>query len=151
MRLSTTDEVVARKALDVNRQRLRQIIADKADAHGGGDVFHDPMFKGLEQEERVAQARVEQLETLLAIAEIVETTQAVICDIGLLVTLENDGEYLITGSASVPHEGVSVISVESPLGQQIVGQPVGSEIYYNVGNQPMQARIAGIRTPSPGA
>ena len=113
----------------------RKDIAEKIKAaREEGDVTDSAMYDSARQEQAFTEGRIEELEEMLKKVEIVEEA----CDSKGLVGLgckvkvkieESEDEFHLV-SAPEADPSSKKISVDSPLGQAMIGRKVGDEIEY---------------------
>lgn len=115
-------------------ERLRQLIEQIHEIAQEGDSFDEsPEYAAVKAEQDFIESEIERLERLLQTARILE--QARNCDevsLGSRVTISEKGSQqqesyqLLSSAEANPREGS--ISIESPLGQALLGVRVGDEI-----------------------
>lgn len=148
LRISRDDADRIKEAIGKYEIRLGQVVEDKGEAHSGGDVFHDPVFQGLERQEMGLCNQLEKLRGTLEGADIIDPKQAGFVDVGNVVVLEREGAtltYLVTGTALVPRDDIDVVSTESPLGRKLLGAHVGMVVRYDVRGEARSVRVVEIR------
>ncbi|MGC8481263.1 MAG: GreA/GreB family elongation factor, partial [Acidimicrobiales bacterium] len=98
------------------------------------------------------EARIRQLQTLLAEAVVIEGGELSTDTVtpGVVVTLRYDGddeddtlEYLV-GSIEEKRPGVEVVSPTSPLGQALLGAKVGHTVEYQAPGGLLKVHVVGI-------
>lgn len=121
--------------LDFLQTTRRQEIAEQLEtAKSFGDLSENAEY----HEARAAQANLEQriyeLDAMLKNVEIVEHHKSDIAEVGTTVTLDKKGgdavTYELVGSAEAD-TAAGKISVDSPLGQAIVGKKKGETFDFN--------------------
>jgi transcription elongation factor GreA len=120
-----------RKLLEVRRpqvaERLRQSMQE------GGDLTENSEYEDAKNEQAFIEGEIIRLETILSNSEIIESTGDYDVVVpGARVTVVEKGTkeqeiYHLVGSAEAnPREGK--ISVESPLGQALLGAKKGAKV-----------------------
>ena len=116
----------------------RAEIAKKIEAaREEGDLRENGGYHAAKEEQGKQEARVRQLQQLLASAQVGERpADNGVIDSGMLVTVELAGEELafLLGSREVSAGDVDVYSEKSPLGSAILGRSVGDEVSYTAPN-----------------
>jgi transcription elongation factor GreA len=98
----------------------------------GGELIEDAEYEAAKNEQAFVEGRIQELETLLANARIVEETGKMdIVQIAAKVTIQENGnepeKYTIVGPAEAnPREGR--ISNESPLGRALMDHRAGDSV-----------------------
>jgi len=103
------------------------ISAEIEVARAHGDLRENAAYHAAKDEQGRMEARIRQLEALLRDAVIGEAPGTGSVAAGLVVTLEvaGDEETYFVGSREDRHPELEVLSIESPMGQGIVGAVVG--------------------------
>lgn len=122
------------KELEERRIIKREEIANKLEvATEQGDLSENSAYKSALEEKELNEAKIEELERILANARIADdTTPASIAGLGDVVALEavaDNQEYkytLVGRSETDPAKGY--ISIESPVGKAVYGKKLGSTI-----------------------
>jgi len=112
----------------------RQEVAVRLhEAIEGGELIEDAEYEAAKNEQAFVEGRIQELETLLANARIVEETHAKmdVVQVAAKVTIQEDErepeEYVIVGPAEAnPREGR--ISNESPLGRALLEHRAGDKV-----------------------
>jgi len=133
----------------VTRGRIE--VAERiARAREMGDLSENGDYHAAREDQGLLEARIRQLEALLERAVIVDPADADHVVAGSIVTLLYEGDdedmaerYLI-GSIEERVEGVTVVSVGSPLGQALLGHKVGDTVAYEAPNGVMRVTIKAI-------
>jgi transcription elongation factor GreA len=133
----------------VGRGRIE--VADRISrAREMGDLSENGDYHAAREDQGLMEARVRQLEALLKDAVIVEASGADHVVAGSIVTLLYEGDdddmaerYLI-GSIEERVEGVTVISVGSPLGRALMDHKVGDTVPYEAPNGELRVVIRDI-------
>ncbi|MEX2324770.1 MAG: transcription elongation factor GreA [Nitriliruptoraceae bacterium] len=109
------------------------ISAEIETARAHGDLRENAEYHAAKDEQGKMEARIRQIEALLRDAKIGQPDDTDHVRPGLKVVLEVDGDeetYLI-GSREDRHDELEILSSESPMGQAILGQPVGASVSYD--------------------
>ena len=112
---------------DLRINKRKEIAAKLKEARGHGDLSENAEYDAALDEQRDVEARIEELQTLLKNAEIVDEDEVDVKTVGIGckvklqdLTSQEEVEYSIVGSA----EANSIkrkISDESPIGRALVG------------------------------
>ncbi len=110
---------------------LRGSIAEKiANARDYGDLSENAEYDAARDEQVQVESRIAEIEEILQNASIIQATASDIVIVGSTVQLKTNGKtvsYTIVGPVEAdPLEGK--ISNESPIGQALLNQEVGSKI-----------------------
>ena len=113
----------------------RKEVAEKIkEAREQGDLSENAEYDAAKDEQRVIEARIEELEAILKNAEVVVEDEAdtVKINVGCKVLVydeefEEEVEFKIVGSTEA-NSLQGKISNESPLGKALIGAKVGDEI-----------------------
>ena len=122
--------------LDYLRTVKRQEVAERLhEAMEGGELIENAEYEAAKNEQAFVEGRIQELELLLATAQIIEengkSKKADAIQVGSKVTIK-EGNYdpetfTIVGAAEAnPREGK--ISNESPIGKAILGHKVGDVV-----------------------
>lgn len=125
--------------------KLSEINKGRRDAFdaGAGDGWDSPEFEEIERNSRMIEGEINRRMASLSFIEIVESmSQEDLIDLNDIVKLniifaENDTEEMIVKlvgniSKKFEEEGITEISVNSPLGSAIYGKKVGEMTPYTV-------------------
>jgi transcription elongation factor GreA len=112
----------------------RQEVADRLhEAMEGGELIENAEYEAAKNEQAFVEGRIQELETLLATARVIEPENrpAGLVAIGSTVVIQEQGfdaeTYTIVGAAEAnPREGK--ISNESPIGKAILNREVGETV-----------------------
>lgn len=118
------------------RTAKRQEVAERLhEAMEGGELIENAEYEAAKNEQAFVEGRIQELELLLATAQIIEENgkakKADVIQVGSKVTIK-EGNYdpetfSIVGAAEAnPREGK--ISNESPIGKAILGHKVGEVV-----------------------
>ena len=119
----------------------RQEVADRLhEAMEGGELIENAEYEAAKNEQAFVEGRIQELETLLASARVIEDEknhQTGIVEIGSTVTIQEQGfdaeTYTIVGAAEAnPREGK--ISNESPIGKAILNHEIGETVHVETPN-----------------
>ena len=119
--------------LEYLKTTKRKEVAERLhEAMEGGELIEDAEFEAAKNEQAFVEGRIQELESLLANARIIEETgNRDVIEIAARVTIQEDGnepeEYVIVGPAEAnPQEGR--ISNESPLGRALMDHRAGDTV-----------------------
>ena len=102
-------------------------------ARSHGDFRENAEYDAAKEEQGKMEARIRQLEDMLAIAKVGEAPDGEAVQAGMVVTtVDEDGDELtfLLGSREDRVDGLSVVSAQSPLGRALVGARVGDTVRY---------------------
>jgi transcription elongation factor GreA len=116
-----------------------------------GDLSENGDYHAAKDSQGKMEARIRQLTATLDRPVIVDAANAVangMVTTGAVVALRYAGDdeverYLI-GSIEERRDGVSIISPNSPLGQALMGQPVGATVGYDAPSGKLEVEIVEI-------
>ena len=111
------------------RERISQTIGQ---AREHGDIRENADYDAAKNEQGMMEARIRQLEALLSSAVVGEAPASGVAGPGTVVRLEIAGEeetYFL-GSREEAIDGMDVLSLQSPLGQAVLGRKPGEEFSY---------------------
>lgn len=122
-------------------ERLRRALEE------GGELIENAEYEAAKNEQAFVEGRIQELEQLLANAQIIHERHTDVVDLGSKVTVEEeDGTqsvYTIVGAAEAsPREGL--ISNESPLGKALLGHKVGDEVVIRAPGGAFKVRIVKV-------
>jgi len=129
----------------VDRQEIIKAISDARDQ---GDLTENAEYTAAKEKQVFIENKISRYEQILATARIidepVDENQSI--RIGSHVTLfdENDGEaieYLLTSAVDLGIHDVATISVNSQVGQALIGKTVGETIEIDVPNSKLVYKI----------
>jgi len=123
----------------------RQIEAARA----LGDLSENGDYHAAKDQQGKMEARIRQIQSMLASAVIVEDDVATdTVSAGSVVSLRYEGdddvERYLVGSIEERRPGVSVISPNSPLGQALVGRKPGETVQYEAPGGKLSVEIVSI-------
>ncbi len=114
-------------------RRLIEIRLAEARAHG--DLRENGDYDSAKNDQGMMEARIRQLDSILAHAVVREATDKARSGIGSVVTLiDSDGdsmEYFVANQAN-KQPGYLLASPESPLGKALIGAAPGEKVDYDV-------------------
>ncbi|MBQ0146795.1 MAG: transcription elongation factor GreA [Lachnospiraceae bacterium] len=135
---------------DLKVNKRHDIALKIKEAREQGDLSENAEYDAAKDEQRDIEARIEELESLLKKAEVVDedeaSTDAV--SIGCIVrirdmTEKEDLEFKIVGSTEAASLGGS-ISNESPVGKAIMGHKEGETVKVQLGDETLKYKILKI-------
>ncbi len=122
--------------LDHLRTVKRQEVAERLhEAIEGGELIENAEYEAAKNEQAFVEGRIQELETLLATARVIEEEEknhaSGMVSVGSTVTIQEQGydpeTYTIVGAAEAnPREGK--ISNESPIGKAILNHQIGETV-----------------------
>ncbi|MEW6716919.1 MAG: transcription elongation factor GreA [Chloroflexota bacterium] len=113
----------------IKRQEIAKRLHEAADV---GELTENAEFEAAKNEQAFTEGRIQELEILLANAQIIENARkSDVVQLGSIVTIQEDGQkaekYTIVGPTEAsPREGR--ISHLSPLGQALMNHRVGETV-----------------------
>ena len=102
-------------------------------ARSHGDLKENAEYDSAKEEQGKMEARIRQLEEMLRNAQVGEAPKGDAVAAGMIVTTtdeDGDSETFLLGSREDRHEGVPVVSAQSPLGKALIGAKVGDTRTY---------------------
>jgi len=146
----TYDRLVAE--LEDLRTRGRVEIARAIEAARAlGDLSENGDYHAAKDSQGKMEARIRQLSALLEGAMVVDSAASSAdgaVGTGSLVSLryigDEDVERYLIGSIEERHEGVSVVSPNSPLGQALMGRRRGDKVSYDAPSGPLEVEIVEV-------
>ena len=135
---------------EVNRMELIERLAD---AKTGGDWMDSAEHTLVEEQLAFVEARIRELEALLATAEIIPPDpDPVRVNLGDTVVLKAVGgeieTYTIVGSPETDPEA-GFISNESPLGKALLDHQVGDDVLVHAPAGDLHYRVVALEPPCP--
>jgi transcription elongation factor GreA len=130
----------------------RQEVADRLhEAMEGGELIENAEYEAAKNEQAFVEGRIQELETLLASARVIEEEKnrpVDMVEIGLTVTIQEQGydaeSYTIVGAAEAnPREGK--ISNESPIGKAILNHAVGETVHVETPDGTYKVKIIKVK------
>lgn len=140
----------AYQKLQTNFDRLtkerKEVLIRLKDAREQGDLSENGAYKYAKFELGSISRQLRELRYLLESGEVVEKTASEVVQFGCTVTLadgEKEVQYLMVSKhESNPTEGK--LSIESPLGLQLMGKPINTEVNFTVPSGTKHYRIIRI-------
>ena len=127
----------------------RQEVAERLhEAMEGGELIENAEYEAAKNEQAFVEGRIQELETLLATARVIEENgggkKSDSIQVGSKVTIKEgnyeDETYTIVGAAEAnPREGK--ISNESPIGKAILNHKVGDVVTVETPSGPYKVKI----------
>ena len=117
----------------LKNERYKEITQAIKEARAQGDLSENAEYKAAKDAQRQADARIEELENMLSIVEVViESEDSSVVRIGSTVRikdleLDEEMEYQIVGSSEA-NTDENMISNESPLGAALIGTAEGETV-----------------------
>ena len=133
----------------------RQEVADRLhEAMEGGELIENAEYEAAKNEQAFVEGRIQELETLLASARVIEDEKeknhqpSGMVEIGSTVTIQEQGfdaeTYTIVGAAEAnPREGK--ISNESPIGKAILNHEIGETVHVETPNGMYKVKIIKVK------
>jgi len=139
--------------LDHLRTVKRQEVADRLhEAMEGGELIENAEYEAAKNEQAFVEGRIQELETLLATARVIESDGKShpdgIVSVGSTVTIQEQGHdvetYTIVGAAEAnPRHGK--ISNESPIGKAILNHEAGETVPVETPNGTYKVKIVKVK------
>ncbi len=136
--------------LDDLKTNGRRDIADEIEeARAHGDLKENAEYHAAKDKQGHMEGRIRQLEVLLRDATVGGPTGTDRVAAGLVVTLkiEGDEEIYLVGSREDAHDELEILSVDSPLGQAVLGARVGQEVHADAPGGKYAVEVASITLP----
>jgi transcription elongation factor GreA len=126
--------------------RRKEIAEDLEYARSLGDLSENAEFNKAREDQAIVEDRINQIESVLANAEIVKMHHASTAEVGTTISLLKKGStkpetYMLVGSEEIDFN-TNKISLKSPIGIAISGKskgdeikvklPNGSEVFYTI-------------------
>lgn len=115
----------------------RRRIADRLErAREHGDIRENAEYDATKDDQGLMEARIRELQRMLKDPDVVDSpAEADSAAPGVLVTVrpldeDEDETYLLAASKEERTEGVRTVTVDSPLGQALLGRRVGERVSY---------------------
>jgi transcription elongation factor GreA len=126
---------LAEELENLRTEGRRQFEARLAEARSHGDLRENADYDAAKNDQGMMEARIRQIEAILASAEVGEADDDGTVGIGSVVrVVDEDGdetEYFVASQANkVP--GYVLASPEAPLGRALIGKRVGETATYEV-------------------
>ena len=132
--LKTTGREQASRAIEVARSH--------------GDLRENAEYDAAKEEQGKMEARIRQLEDMLANAEVGDAPGGDTVRAGMVVTTVDDDDDELTfllGSREDRVDGLSVVSAQSPLGKSLVGSKIGETVEYQAPAGTFQVTVTDAR------
>ena len=134
--------------LEVQRPQVRQ---DVKTAREFGDLRENAEYETARRDHSRIEGRIHDLEEFLSDVEVVEKIEnPKKADFGVFVTVQNldvatpDKEYLLVSAQEAPLEDY-YLSIESPLGNALIGAKVGATVTFEAPAGTRRFKVKGIR------
>ncbi len=130
--------------------RRREISAWIERAREHGDISENADYDAAKNEQGHNEARVRQLEAMLKNAVVIDrAATADVVEPGALVDLRYEGDddvttYLV-GSIEERHQTYDVLSMNSPLGQALLGKTPGETVTYQGPRRELSVTVVAVR------
>lgn len=129
------------------RRREISMWIERAREHG--DISENADYDAAKNEQGHNEARIRQIEAMLKSAVVVEAASGDVVEPGCLVELRYQGDddavtYLV-GSIEERHETYDVLSVNSPLGQALLGAGPGQTVTYQGPKRELSVTVIDVR------
>ncbi len=127
------------KELDILKTvRRKEIAEDLEYARSLGDLSENAEFNKAREDQAIVEDRINQIESVLANAEIVKMHHASTAEVGTTISLIKKGSskeetYMLVGSEEIDFNQ-NKISLKSPIGVAISGKTKGDEIKVKLPN-----------------
>jgi transcription elongation factor GreA len=153
VRMTSEGRLALESELDTLKAERPRIARELREARADGDIRENAPLDAAREAQGVIEARIRELEGMLR-AAVVDNGEGVVAGdaarVGCSVTLAN----LATGAqlsyqlvnAAEARAGTGRLSVESPVGQAVVGHRVGEEIAVTAPSGIVRFRIEDIQT-----
>lgn len=124
-----------KKELQDRIQKQTEIATEIDEARQLGDLRENEPYQNAMQKKEINDARIEELEYMISIAQVVEGDHDGLVGIGSKVTIESsatkkDKVVTIVGREAAqeadPREGK--VSIDSPIGSALIGHEVGDKV-----------------------
>ena len=133
-----------------SRRRELSLAIERAREHG--DIKENADYDAAKNEQGINEARVRQLEQMLANAVVIDaSTAGDIVEAGTVVDLRYKGDddvltYLV-GSIEERNEKYDMLSTNSPIGMAILGKAPGDTVTYQGPKREMSVTVVAVRLP----
>jgi len=130
-------------------QKRQEVAARLHEAMEGGELIEDAEYEAAKNEQAFVEGRIQELETILANARVIEDKpkKAEAVQVGVTVTVRESGKdsetYTIVGPAEAnPREGR--ISNESPLGRALMDHRQGETVHVDAPGGSFNVKIVKV-------
>ena len=118
--------------------RRKEIAEDLEYARSLGDLSENAEFNKAREDQAIVEDRINQVESVLANAEIVKMHHASTAEVGTTIHLVEKGSkkesvYMLVGSEEIDFDS-NKISLKSPVGIAISGKKEGDEVKVKLPN-----------------
>jgi transcription elongation factor GreA len=133
-----------------SRRRELSLALERAREHG--DIKENADYDAAKNEQGINEARVRQLEQMLANAVVIDaSTAGDIVEAGTVVDIRYQGDddvltYLV-GSIEERNEKYDMLSTNSPIGMAILGKAPGDTVTYQGPKREMSVTVVAVRLP----
>jgi len=117
----------------VSKERMR-IIQDISEARAHGDLSENAEYHAAKEQQSLNEGRIQELETILALAEIIDVGKLSgdTVKFGATVTIvdedtDKEKKFQIVGDPEAD-AGAGRISISSPISRALIGKEVGDSI-----------------------
>lgn len=126
--------------------RRKEIAEDLEYARSLGDLSENAEFNKAREDQAIVEDRINQIESVLANAEIIKMHHATTAEVGTTISLMKKGStkaetYMLVGSEEIDFN-TNKVSLKSPIGIAVSGKskgdeikvklPNGSEVFYTI-------------------
>ncbi len=126
--------------------RRKEIAEDLEYARSLGDLSENAEFNKAREDQAIVEDRINQIESVLANAEIIKMHHATTAEVGTTIYLMKKGStkaetYMLVGSEEIDFN-TNKVSLKSPIGIAVSGKskgdeikvklPNGSEVFYTI-------------------
>ena len=129
--------------------RRREISAWIERAREHGDISENADYDAAKNEQGHNEARIRQLEQLLANATVVEGASGDTVEPGVIVEIRIAGddatETYLYGSIEERNSEYDVLTPTSPLGQAVAGAAAGDEVEYDGPRRTIRVAVVSVR------
>ncbi len=144
-----THERLQEELEDLTTRGRVEIARAIESARALGDLSENGDYHAAKDSQGKMEARVRQLQATLLRAEIVaETVDSSAVVAGSIVSIRYEGdeevERFLVGSIEEHHDGLSVVSPGSPLGQALLGKVPGDTVEYEAPGGKLRVEIVRI-------
>ena len=152
-----TETHLTQAALDRLKEELawrsgpyrREISLQIERARELGDISENADYDAAKDEQGKSEARVRQLEQIIKNAVIVEGAAGDVVAPGCVVEIRYEGDddtqtYLV-GSIEERHDTYDVLTVNSPVGQALLGAEPGSTVTYQGPRRELSVTVVSVR------
>lgn len=118
--------------------RRKEVAEDLEYARSLGDLSENAEFNKAREDQAIVEDRINQIESVLANAEIVKMHHATTAEVGTTIHLiekssKKESVYMLVGSEEIDYT-LNKISLKSPMGMAISGKKEGDEVKVKLPN-----------------